>query len=259
MMHTVPQKTLTFPVTLQRNSFGPRLVARAGDVWRCMQDVVSDESSSVGWTPERYVEENTMFVVRSMTVKHEREVGIGETLQGRTWASRDRRSMLFTRQVRMFSGDEFVAGATQEWAYLTRDLQATKASKGIYDAFSVTPGFPDVELPAYAAVEGKPLQRFEFTVWHGWMDPHGHVNHAAYVDYCDEGVARVVAGEGGDPQALRPLFETVHFRAAIGAGEAIAVETVECGAVDGARVFKHRILSGQKVCATATLIRRAVT
>lgn len=254
-MHTVPPATATFPVTMQRNSFGPRLVARAGDVWRAMQDVVSDQSSSVGWTPERYVEANTMFVVRTMTVRHLREVRIAETLNGRTWPSRDRRQMLFTRQVRMFSGDEFVAGATQEWAYLTRDLQPTRAGKEIYDAFRLETGFPGIELPSFVAVEGRPSRVFDFTVWHGWMDPHGHVNHAAYVDYCDEGIARVVAGEGGDPQQLRPVAETVHFRAAIGAGELITVETTECGQSNGARVFKHRILSGEKVCATAVLIR----
>lgn len=254
-MHTFPPATLPFSVTLQRHAFGPRLVARAGDVWRAMQDVVVDQSSSVGWTPERYVEANTMFVVRTMTVRHQREVRIGEALQGRTWPSRERRQMLFTRQVRMFSGDEYVAGATQEWAYLSRDLQPTRAGKDIYDAFSLELGFPDVELPSFVTGDGKAPHVFDFTVWHGWMDPHSHANHAAYVDYCDEGIARLVADEGVDPQQLKPVAETVHFRAAIGAGELITVETLECGRAGDARVFKHRILSGEKVCATAVVLR----
>ncbi len=254
-MRTFPEETSPFPVILGRNAFGPRLVPHAGDVWRAMQDVVVDQSSSVGWTPERYVEENTMFVVRTMTVRHVREVRIEEPLQGRTWPSRERRQMLFTRQVRLFNGEELIAGATQEWAYLTRDLQPTRAGKGIYAAFHINEGFPDVELPSFIAVEGKPTNVFDFTVWHAWMDPHGHANHAAYVDYCDEGIARVVAAEGGDPQQLKPVAETVHFRAAIGAGELITVETVEAGHASGARVFKHRILSGDKVCATAVVLR----
>ena len=322
-MNSVPQETLTFPVTLQRHAFGPRLVARAGDVWRAMQDVVVDQSSSVGWTPERYVEANGMFVVRTMTVRHHREVRIQEPLVGRTWPSRARRQMLFTRQVRLFAGSgpeieasaevgkalaglseaesarlkvgektqatldaigedfektrerirqieanalaklgrrsgEPVASATQEWAYLTRDLQPTRAGKEIFDAFKIFEGYPEIELPSFVANSDQPLHVFDFTVWHGWMDPHGHANHAAYVDYCDEGVARVVAAEGGDPQRLVPIAESVHFRAAIGAGELITVETTLAGHVQGGRVFKHRVLSGEKVCATATTVRGVV-
>jgi acyl-CoA thioesterase FadM len=263
-LHTVPPATLAFPVTLQRHSFGPRLVARAGDVWRAMQDAVVDQSTSVGWTPERYVQANTMFVVRTMTVKHEREVRIGEDLVGRTWPSRARRQMLFTRQVRMFAraGDQaLVASATQEWAYLSRDLEPIRAGKDIFDAFTIEEGFPDVELPSFVAEANQPLHVFDFTTWYGWMDPHGHANHAAYVDYCDEGIARVVAAEGRDPQQLVPVAETVHFRAAIGPGELITVETAKAGHAHGGawHVYKHRILSGDKVCATATTLRSFVS
>jgi acyl-CoA thioesterase FadM len=257
---TVPPATKSFPVTLQRHSFGPRLVARAGDVWRAMQDVVVDQSSDVGWTPERYVQANTMFVVRTMTVRHEREVKIGEELVGRTWPSRARRMMLFTRQVRMFSRSdpgELVASATQEWAYLSRDLEPIRAGKDIFDAFTIEEGFPDVELPSFIGETNQRQHVFDFTTWYGWMDPHGHANHAAYVDYCDEGIARVVADEGLDPHRLVPVAETVHFRAAIGPAALITVETTKAGHAQGGalRVYKHRILSGETVCATATTLR----
>ena len=66
-MNTWPGTAKAFPVVLQRNSFSPRLSARAGDVWRAMQDVVVDQSADVGWTPARYDSTNTMFVVRSMS------------------------------------------------------------------------------------------------------------------------------------------------------------------------------------------------
>ncbi len=254
-MEAVPPETLAFPVSLQRHAFGPRLVSRAGDVWRAMQDVVVDQSASVGWTPERFVQAHSMFVVRSMTVRHHRELRIGENLVGRTWPSRARREMLFTRQVRLFAGEGLVAGATQEWAYLSRDLKPTRAGKEIFEAFKIFDGYPDVELPSFVAGAEHPKHVFDFTVWHGWMDPHGHANHAAYVDYCDEGVARVVAAEGGDPQRLVPIAESVHFRAAIGAGELITVETTLAGHLHGARVFGHRVLSGERICATATTVR----
>lgn len=256
-MRTVPPETLSFPVSLQRSSFGPRLAARAGDVWRAMQDVVVDQSASVGWTPERYVQANTMFVVRTMTVRHEREVRIHEPLHGRTWPSRARREMLFTREVRLFSGETLLAAATQEWAYLTRDLQPTRAGKELFDAFTLHPGYPEVALPPFTPAGAQPAHRFDFTVWHGWMDPHAHVNHAAYVDFCDEGAARLVAAGGGDPQRLAPVAETVHFRAALGAAAQVTVETTPAGqGPQGALVFRHRVLAGERVCATATTVRR---
>lgn len=255
-MHRTPEAATRFPVTLQRSAFGPRLVARAGDVWRAMQDVVVEQSNSVGWTPERYVAADTMFVVRTMTVVHARELHIDDALAGWTWPSRARRQMLFTRQVRLFAGDALCAAATQEWAYLSRALEPIRAGKDIFDAFQLIEGFPEVELPAFVKGPPQPTARFEFTTWHGWMDPHGHVNHAAYVDYCDEGVARLVAAEGKDPQALVAVAETVHFRAALGAGVQVTVETTDVGHVQGARVFEHRIVSGEKVCAVATTVRR---
>jgi len=257
-VHTYPEETVVFTATLPRSGFGPRLTARAGEVWRAMQDVVADQSNSVGWTPEAYVKAGTMFVVRSMTVRHAREVKVDEVLTGRTWPSKARRAMLFTRQVRMFdTGKTLVASATQEWALLTvHDLQPTRAGQELFDAFKIYEGHPDLEeLPAPRWKEDAQPQRFEFTVWHGWMDPNGHANHAAYVDYCDEAVARILASEGKDPQRVVAIAETVHFRAAITGGDVVTVETLELPSTPEGRLFTHRLLVNGKVCATATLLR----
>ena len=257
-MHRVPADTLAFPVVLQRNSFGPRLVARPGDVWRSIQDVVVDQSTSVGWSPERFVAANTMFVVRTMAVVHAREVRLGEALVGRTWPSKARRDMLFTREARLFSGGELVAAATQEWAYLTRDLVPTRAGRDVYEAFSIRDGFPSVELPPFEAVEHAPVHHFRFHAWHTWMDALAHLNHPAYLDVCDEGTSRAVAAAGLGPQALSPVAEQVHFRAAIAGDDEVAVETWLKGRAAGAAVLAHRLLVGEKVCATATTVRRLV-
>ena len=55
-MNTTPPESLSFPVTLQRNSFGPRLTARAGDVWRAFQEIAVVASTAAGWPPSRYRE-----------------------------------------------------------------------------------------------------------------------------------------------------------------------------------------------------------
>jgi acyl-CoA thioesterase FadM len=257
-MRTFPASAPAFPVLLNRNAFGPRLVARAGDVWRAMQDVVVDQSSSVGWTPERYVSANLMFIVRHMVVRHHREVRFAESLEGRTWPSRSRREMLFTREVRLLNGEELVATGTQEWVLLTRALEPTRGGTDITSAFALEPGFPSVELPQYEHRSSTRVHRFAFHTWHVWMDAHAHVNHPAYVDYCDEGLSRALAAQGIDPLGLSPLAEEVHFRAAIGPDVPVVVETVLKGAAGEVGVFGHRILTDGKVCATATTLRHLV-
>lgn len=252
-----PQSARTFPVSLQRNSFSPRLSARAGDVWRAMQDVVVDQSADVGWTPDRYERTATLFVVRSMTVQHQRELRYEDRLVGRTWPVTARRETFFTREVRLFAADTLVAAASQEWVFLSRALEPIRAGKAIFDAFTREEGFPSVELPAFAPEQPAPARCFEFDTWHGWMDPFGHVNHPAYVDFCDEATSRVLAGAGLPALQLAPLAESVHFRAAIGAEQRVTVETTLVGTLPpDAAVLAHRVLVGDRVCATAKSVRR---
>ncbi|MCA2977522.1 MAG: hypothetical protein INH41_24855 [Myxococcaceae bacterium] len=256
-MRSFPDSAKPFPVALQRNAFSPRLSARAGDVWRAMQDVVVDQSADVGWTPARYEATRTLFVVRSMTVEHGRELRVDDRLVGRTWPVRARRDTLFTREVRLFSSDELVAAASQEWAYLSRDLQPIRAGQDVYDAFRREEGFPSVELPPVTPRPGGHVHRFTFRTWHLWMDPFGHVNHPAYVDFCDEATSRALAAAGLPPLALSPIAEAVHFRAAIGSDEDVTVEVQRLGAVgDDAVLLGHRVLRGERVCATAKTVRR---
>ncbi len=252
-----PASAKAFPVVLQRNSFSPRLSARAGDMWRAMQDVVVDQSADVGWTPARYESSGTMFVVRAMTLVHSRELRFEDRLVGRTWPVRARRDMLFTREVRLFAGTELVGAASQEWAYLSRALEPIRAGKEIYDAFVREEGFGSAELPLHEPLAASPVRRFEFDTWHVWMDPFGHVNHPAYVDFCDEATSRVLAAAHLPALQLSPLAESVHFRAAIGAEERVCVEVQLLGTVaPDAVLLGHRILVGEKVCATAKSVRR---
>jgi acyl-CoA thioesterase FadM len=252
-----PVTAKAFPIALQRNSFSPRLSARAGDVWRAMQDVVVDQSADVGWDPERYERSGTMFVVRSMTVQHLRELRFEDRLVGRTWPVRARRDMLFTREVRLFAAAELVAAASQEWAYLSRALAPTRAGSDLYGAFTREQGFPSVDLPEFASLPVTAPRRFEFDTWHVWMDPFGHINHPAYVDFCDEATSRVLARAGRPALQLSPVAESVHFRAAIGAEERVTVEVQLLGTVGAdAVMLGHRLLVNDQVCATAKAVRR---
>jgi acyl-CoA thioesterase FadM len=161
--------------------------------------------------------------------------------------------------VRLFSGAELVAAASQEWAYLSRALEPIRAGADIYSAFVREEGYPSVELPGHAPLPAQPVHHFAFRTWHSWMDPFGHVNHPAYVDFCDEATSRVLAKAGLPALQLSPLAESVHFRAAIGADEDVVVDAQLLGSVgDDAVLLGHRIVVGEKVCATAKTVRRLI-
>jgi acyl-CoA thioesterase FadM len=245
-------------VSLPRSAFTPREAARAGDVWRLFQDVAVEGSMACGWPPERYRAEGVSFIVRSMVVVHHREAIYGERLVGRTWPSRFRRGMFFRRECRVGAPAGPVASATQEWVHVTSSVELAKASDELVAAFAVEEHEPSVEMPSYDAHEpsGR-AHRFELECWHTWMDPLGHVNHPAYVDWCDEATSRAMVEAGLDPVRLMPVAELAHFKAGVVAGDVVVVTTRVVGRTgSGDVVLEHRVAVGDRPCAKVVAIRR---
>ena len=245
-------------LTPARNAFSPRRRARAADVWRLFQELAVEGSTQAGWSPERYHATDSGFLVRRMSVVHDREITYGEALDGRTWVSALRRDMFCTRQVRLESGGGSVARGTQQWVHVGPGLAPSRASAELRDAFPILELEPSVELPAYAPIEppGAPIARFEFDAWHTWMDPLDHVNHPAYVDFVDEATSRVMARAGLDPVLLRPVAEEATYRAGVRAGDRVLVESEVIGATrSGAVALAHRILVDGRRCAELTTWR----
>ena len=247
--------------TMPRHAFSARDAARAGDVWRLFQEAAVEASTRCGWPPMRYREEKSAFVVRSMTVRHEREAEYGEPLHALTWVSRMRREMLSTREIRVRSERGAIASARQEWVYVSESLETTRAPRSLLDAFPVDPG-PEgdapPELPALVAPVERPAPHvFAFRAWWTWMDPLDHVNHPQYVDFCDEAISVALSARGLAPRDLQPVAEELTFRSPVGAGDEVRVETTARGhAEGGAAVFAHRILVGERLCVTGTTYRR---
>jgi acyl-CoA thioesterase FadM len=252
----VPEPVTEVAVRLPRHAFSPRDVARAGDVWRACQEAAVEASSRAGWPPSRYRAAGTGFVVRSMVVVHERELAYGEELVARTWVSAFRRGIFSTRQVRLVAGGLPAVAATQEWVHVSADLTPRRAGPELVDAFPLGEVSDAPELPAAEPADG-PADRFELECWQTWMDPLAHVNHPAYVDWCDEAIARRAAAAGLAPGDLVPVAERVVFRSAATAGDRIAVTTRLVGVAGGAPVLAHRLEKNEgQLCAEAVLVRR---
>ena len=250
---------------LPRSAFSPREAARAGDVWRLFQDVAVAGSIGAGWTPARYREASCSMIVRSMIVLHHRETIYGEILRGRTWPSSVRRGMFFRRECRITTAEGPVASATQEWVHVAtdadgQDIAVARASEALLAAFPAEDREPSVALPEVQPRGGPGrAHRFELECWHGWMDPLGHVNHPAYVDWCDEALSRAMAEADIDPVRLAPVAERVAFRSGVVAGERAVVETRLRGTTAaGHAVFEQEVSVAERVCAKATAVRRLV-
>ncbi len=244
-----------FPLRLPRHAFSARDAARAGDVWRCFQEAAVEASTRAGWPPQRYRETRTAFIVRTMTVRHYREAEYGERTRARTWVSRFRRDMFSTRQVRLFGEAGPVASATQEWVFVSAELKPIRGGPELLEAFPVHDEGPSIEMPEYDALDG-PSREFAFEAWFTAMDPLDHVNHPAYVDFCDEAISRRMSAVGLSPVTLAPVAEIVTFRAGLSAAEPAIVDTTPIGrTAAGHLVCKHRVRRGETICAEATTVR----
>ncbi len=250
---------LELPLTLSRHAFSPRDAARAGDIWRACQDAAVFGSSHQGWPPSRFREEAVAFVVRAMTTVHHREARFGEGVHARTWISAFRRGLLVDRQIRLTGDDGPLAATTQEWAHVRIEggrMRPCRAAPGLRDAFPVEGG-EDICLPPYEEAPPGPVHRFTFSCWWTWMDPLDHANHPAYVDWCDEGISRVLAGAGLDPVDLVPVAEWVKWRAGVEAPAEVVVETRRIGrTAAGDVVCRHWIGTEAGEAARAITVRR---
>jgi acyl-CoA thioesterase FadM len=244
---------------LQRNAFGPRETARAGDIWRLCQDAAVVGSSRRGWPPERYREVGAAFVVRSMVVVHHRPTMFGDRLTARTWVSSFRRDTLSDRQVRIDGPDGPIAGATQRWVHVQLpSLKPCRADAELVRSFGVVPDVDaDCALPAVVAPEAGREHELRFEAWYTWMDPLAHANHPAYVDWADEATSRILVAAGLDPHALRPVAEEVTWRSGVVAPEVVTVRTSCVGRTEaGAVALSHRFEgAGGRLCAEATSVR----
>lgn len=251
---------------IPRSAFSLRDAPRAGDMWRCFQEIAVDASTDAGWPPKRYRDESAAFIVRSMTVRHAQEPYYGESLQGTTWVSRMRRELFSTREVRIVSSERgAIASARQEWVHVSAAMVPTRAPKTLIDAFlpESAPGESlEAELPAITErIETSETLTFDFDAWWTWMDPLDHANHPAYVDWCDEALSRALAAKGLNPLALTPEAEEVTYRFGVRGGQRVSVRSHAIGFdAKGNLAVAHRIYAllpeGEVLAANATTFRR---
>lgn len=240
-----------------RHALSPSHLVRAGEVWRLLQIAAVESSSRRGWPSERYQAEGTGFIVSRMTVRHRRQLTSADQPVAKTWVRDFRRGIISRREIRLSVGAEEVAATTQQWVHIDSiKMTPARASADMIASFAPHDvGGEPVTLPPVTGCDG-PTWTFRFRCWHSWMDVLGHVNHPAYIDWCDEAIMQQVAAAGGDPQGLIPVAEEVRFRRGVQAGEAVEVTSQLIGTSGSDAVFEHTITTEGAAAASATTIRR---
>ena len=206
----------------------------------------------------RYREAGTAFVVRQMSVVHHRRLTYGHDYRGQTWVRRLRRGTLSTRELVLLDGEgDEVVRSSQEWVHVDKSQKPCRGRDELVNAFTPLEEGQSVVMPEFEAKDLGAEHVFTFNVWHTWMDPLGHVNHPAYLDFCDEALARALRAAGADPE-IAPLAESVTFYSSLLADEDARVRTRCIGeGADGALVFDHIVErnDGER-CAQARTFRR---
>ncbi|HJN75779.1 MAG TPA: acyl-CoA thioesterase [Myxococcota bacterium] len=248
-----------FRLQLPRHAFGPDQYARPGEIWRLFQEAAVRASTECGWPPQRYAATETAFVVTAMTTRHEGRIRYGDDLLVVTWLRDFRRRILTKREIRLYRGDELAAETTQQWAHVAKTpsgMAPAPATDALIDAFHARDDLgPVVDLPALETREEHEPHTFSFQCWRTWMDPLGHANHPAYLDWCDEAVARMALARGASE--VIAYAERVHWKGAVVAGEQVHIETTPVGKTRcGASVLRHVIRTDAELKARATTIRR---
>ncbi len=236
---------------IPRHACSPRDAARAGDLWRLVQEVAVHDSEVCGWPPQRYRALGTGFVVREMVGVHHREAKYGEALPSDTWIAETRRDMLMRRETRISN----VLSCSVEWVHIGRDGGPERAPTELAAAFPVRPTSPTA-MPPHAPIDPVELPAFHLTPWWTEMDPMGHTNHPRYVDWADEAISRWLVAEGKDALAMIPVAERVRFRGSALAADPITVNARIVGRMAGAHVFEMRMGGPRGVVCTAMLARR---
>ncbi len=183
---------------------------RSSGLLRFAQDLAWIHSEGAGFGRRWYSERGLTWLIRSIELEILDDVPYGEQVTvstevigfRRVWA---RRRSEFTQH----GSERTVASALIDWVLLNSRGAPVRVPPEILEAF-VTP--PGVFTPIRMDLPEPPADasRLEFSARLSELDPLGHVNNAAYLDYVDEHLASV--GRRGEIRR-RPRRYRVEFAA----------------------------------------------
>lgn len=188
---------ITVPYRIRFDECTPSGAVRTSSLLRYAQDIAWLHSERLGFGRGWYAERGLAWVVRSAELQVVAATGLGATLSLSTQVTGQRKVWARRRTEARGPDDGLVFRAHTDWVMTGRGGAPARVPPEFPAAFGVPPGGfdpvrVDVGSPPAAAYE------VELRVRPQDLDPMGHVNNAAYLDYLEE----VALGAGGDAAAV---------------------------------------------------------
>jgi len=171
---------------------------------RYMQQAASEASADVGYSPARYRELGTLWLIRETGIEYLRPIHPQQTVEVTTWVA-DVRRVISRRMYLLRVEGEMVAQAYTDWVYVDRATQLP---------LRIPPEMAMAFMPEGGggkAVDRKPIEapdppaqpvRIVHHVEWGDLDQAGHVNNAVYLNLLEESGVRAGEAAGWGMQVL---------------------------------------------------------
>jgi acyl-CoA thioesterase FadM len=240
MSDDVPANGISVPYRLRFDECGPDGNARTSSLLRYAQDIAWIHSEGLGFTREWYAERGLAWVVRAAEMVILAPVPLGTTLLFSTAPTGFRRVWGRRRtEARLPDGELAMWGHT-DWVMTDHRGMPGRIPAEFPAAFALPLGtfepvrVPLPETPAMATVLRSIVRPQD-------IDPMGHVNNAAYLDFLEE--ALDAAGDPGRRMLTAvPRRVRLEYAAAAAAGAALTgAAWPEAGMADASEGWAWRL------------------
>ncbi len=219
---------------------------------RYMQETGIEASIALGFPLDEYEARDRAWIIRRTTIQFHGDLRYGDAVEVSTWVEGLRRVQANrVYEIRSRGDGSLAARGSTDWAYLeastgrpaaiTEDLIDALFPEGSPNDRPPAAAFPPIpEAPSGAIVVGRRVGRRD-------IDPYGHANNAAYLDFMLEAEASALDGRGwgrdqrqaaGFDLAIGEVWLAYHAPAARGDELQIATWSSQVSSSGGLRHFR---------------------
>jgi len=210
---------VTVPYRIRFDECGPDGIVRTSALLRYAQDVAWIHSERLGFDREWYADRGLAWVVRAAELAVLEPISLGTTLSVSTAVTGFRRVWARRRtEARLEDGTLAVWGHT-DWVMTDHRGMPGRVPVEFPAAFAVPPGtFEPGRVTLLPSPPDAVVHRA--TVRPQDLDPMGHVNNAAYLDYLEEAL-HAAGDDGRRALAAVPRRVRLEYAAAAAPGSAV--------------------------------------
>ena len=186
-----PVAGVTIPYRVRFDECGPDGAARSSTLLRYAQDVAWVHSERMGFDRTWYLERGLTWVVRAAELAILQPVLLGQTLDISTAVTGFRKVWARRRTEGRLPGGRLALWGHTDWVMIDDRGLPARIPPEFPGAFTVPPGIFEPGRVPLAPTPSDPVV-VHAVVRPQDLDPMGHVNNAAYLDYLEE--ALIAAG-----------------------------------------------------------------